>query len=439
MRLAAPHLDTFTGQHVSSWYAATAGETAPGPRLGGQQLDSEVCILGGGLTGLSAALELAENGTEAVVLEGALAGFGASGRNGGQVLHGFACDAATLQKKLGEERARACWQLTVDAVDALAARVARYRIDCDLGWGHITVAQNAREQRALEQQHASLTRLGYRRHQLLGGAALAAQIASPLYIGGLHDSGCGHLHPLRYTQGLARAAVAQGARLFEHSRAVRIDEDPAGVTVITDEGGRVRARHLLLACNVDIGTLCPGLARRFLPIASHIVATAPLPASLAESLLPQNAAVCDCRHVLNYFRLSADGRLLFGGRLKRRNAGEAAIRAERRAVLAKIFPALAGYPIDYSWGGHIDLGLDKTPQFGRLSRRILYSQGFAGHGVVLAGLAGRLMANACCGDEDGFDLFAAPPARAIPLRGHADDALVRIGLTYYRLCDWLGF
>ncbi|TDR73498.1 NAD(P)/FAD-dependent oxidoreductase [Paludibacterium purpuratum] len=438
MRHTAPHLDTFQGRHADSWYADSLDDLPVFPALEQQVLETDVCIVGAGLTGLTTALTLAENGIRAVVLEGALVGFGASGRNGGQVLHGFACPQTRLARQLGDDGARLCWALSLAGVAALKERVERHNIDCDLHWGYVTVAENARQLRALADWRQALHGQGYPRTTLLTGADLREEIDSPAYIGGLHDSGCGHLHPLRYTLGLARAAVAQGAQLFERTRVSRIDEDTRGVIVHTAGGGTIRADRLILACNVDIGALKPGLARRFLPVASHIVATAPLPAELRSRLLPREAAVCDSRHVLNYFRLSSDGRLLFGGRLKRPQADQAGIRAERRAEMARIFPELGEVAIDYSWGGYIDMGLNKVPQFGRLGQRILYAQGFAGHGVALTGIAGQLMARAIEEDNAGFDLLAGLRAPTIPFAGRADDALIRLGVTFYRLRDRLG-
>ncbi|WP_215781205.1 FAD-binding oxidoreductase [Paludibacterium sp. B53371] len=434
----APHLDTFQGQHIDSWYAHSAGTPASYPALENHTLDTAVCIIGAGLTGVSAALSLAERGIPCVLLEGGLVGFGASGRSGGQVLHGYACPHALLVRHLGAAGARLSWDLSLQGVALLKSRIERHQIDCQLHWGYVTVAETRRQLKGLADWQQLLQQLDYGRTELLQGAALREQIDSPAYLGGLYDPGCGHLHPLRYTQGLARAASTQGARLFERSRVTQIVTDARGVQVQTAQGGTVRAEHLILATNVDVGALRPDLARRFLPVQSHIIATAPLAPELHASLLPRHAAICDSRHVLNYFRLSDDGRMLFGGRLKRPQGDQASIRAERQAELVRIFPQLAGTPIEYSWGGLIDMGLNKAPQFGRLSERILYAQGFAGHGVALTGLAGELMARSIEQDTSGFDLLSGLPVAPIPLRGLADNALIRMGVAFYRLRDRLG-
>jgi len=307
-----------------------------------------------------------------------------------------------------------------------------------LRWGYLTAASTQRQMNALREQEQTLQRYDYHQTQLLTKSELAQQIVSPAYIGGLHDTGCGHLHPLRYAQGLARAAHQAGVKIHEQSRASKITPSSDLITIQTASGGQVRAQRLVLACNVDIGALDRPLAQRFLPVMSHIVATEPLSNELASQLLPSNTAVCDSNHVLNYFRLSSDRRMLFGGRLKHPQAGDAHIRQERQAELARIFPLLANSRIDYSWGGYIDMGLNKTPQFGQSHPRIYYAQGFAGHGVALTGLAGQLIAQAIHQENAGFDLFARLKSRAIPLHRYSAAPLVRLGVMFYRMRDRLG-
>lgn len=434
-----PHLDLFQGRHPASWYAATAEAERQYPKLGpDESVEADVCVIGGGFTGLNCALELATRGIRTVLIEGGLIGHGASGRNGGQILHGFACSTETLARQIGADAAHQCWALSLEGVDRIARQVERYGIDCDLHWGYVTTASHPRQMRQLAAWQDALVRLGYRRTHLVEGAALREDIDSPAYIGGLHDSGCGHLHPLRYAQGLARAAQTLGVQVFEDTRAVRIEPGARRVEVRTAQGGSIRAQHLVLACNVDIAGLEPRLARRFLPVWSHIIATEPLDVETASRLLPRQAAICDSQHVLSYFRLSSDRRMLFGGRLKRQHSTPEGIAAERRAELAKIFPDLAGCRIDYSWGGYIDLGLNKAPQFGRLPERVYYAQGFAGHGVALSGLAGQLIAEAIDTGSAGFDLFSRLRPPPIPLHGLLATPLVRLGVAFYRLCDRLG-
>jgi gamma-glutamylputrescine oxidase len=433
------HLDRFQGHHVESWYAATAESDRVYPKLGAEEsIEADVCVIGGGLTGLNCALELAERGIDTVLLEGGLIGYGASGRNGGQILHGFACPLSTIERELGRDAARLCWNLSIDGVTRIADQVRRYDIDCDLRWGYVTAAANARQMRGLAASRDALQRQGYGKARLIEGEALREELDSPAYIGGLRDDGCGHLHPLRYTQGLARAAQAQGVRIFEQSRVVRADTARQRIELVCDNGAKIRTQQLVFACNVDVGALSTPLGQRFLPVWSHIIATEPLPVETACRLLPRQAAICDSNHVLNYFRLSSDRRMLFGGRLKRQRNTPAGIAAERSRELARIFPDLAECRIDYSWGGYIDMGLDKAPQFGRLAPRVYYAQGFAGHGVALTGLAGQLIAETIDSGSAGFDLFAQLRPPRIPLHALTAKPLVDIGVACYRLCDRLG-
>lgn len=434
----SPHLDRFTGRHINSWYAASCGDMPTFSPLPAELTSCDVCIIGAGFTGLSCALELAEHGLQVRVIEGGLIGYGASGRNGGQLLHGFACSTAVIANQLGDEAARQCWQMSRQAVTRVAERIQRYQIDCDLNWGAITTASTSRQLHQLALLHQQLERFDYHQSRVLNQQTLLEQVNSQAYCGGLLDTGCGHLHPLRYVQGLARAASQAGARIHETSRASRIRQHHGKVLVDCDQGGCIQADRLVLACNVDIGSLNAGLAQRFLPVISHIIATEPLPESLTRSLLPGNAAVCDSNHVLNYYRLSSDRRMLFGGRLKNPSAPPEQIAEQRRYQLARIFPALAHCRIDYSWGGMIDIALNKAPQFGRLESNIYYAQGFAGHGVALTGLAGELIAQAILQDSSGFDLFSRIKSPRIFLHSFSSAALIRCGIAFYRLRDRLG-
>lgn len=433
----APHLSQFDGHHVNSWYAATAPSRERYPVLG-EVVRCDVCVAGAGLTGLSTALVLAEKGLSVTLLEGALVGFGATGRNGGQILHGFAAPLTRFEQQLGSRAARQCWEASLDGVSLMANRIHQHQIDCELRWGFITTASNRYQQQLLRQQQSKLEACGYHDAQWLEGSALAEQINSQRYTAALHDSGCGHLHPLKYAQGLARAASHAGVRLFEHSPVTSIDEDRLGLQIGTPNGW-VRADKMVLACNVDIGALQPQLRRSILPVESHIIATAPLSAEQASSLLPQGAAVCSSDKLLDYFRLTPDHRLLFGGRSSRPYAERQSLIAERLARMASIFPSLRNSPIDYAWSGHVDLGPARLPQIGRQGQRVYHAQGFAGHGLAFTGIAGQMIAEAIAGDLGRFDIFNKLYAHPFPLPASLEESLIRLGSMYYRLRDTLGF
>lgn len=432
----APHLTDFKGFPLHSWYSDEARFTERYPLLQ-SALDVDVAVIGGGFTGLSSALTLAEKGLSVALLEGALIGYGASGRNGGQVLHGFAAPQSQLRKQLGESMARQCWELSLAGVDLLAERITQHKIDCHLHWGYLTTASTPHQIAQLQGWQQQLADYGHNDTQWLDEAELAQHIHSPAYRAGLYDRRCGHIQPLRYAQGLARAASQLGVNIFEASPAVALEETAHAVTIRTARG-LIRAGTAILACNVDIGRLRPTLRRRFVPVASHIIATEPLGQEHARQLLPGNAAVCDSNHLLDYFRLTPDHRLLFGGRAHRPERHESFVIQERQRKLGSIFPSLASCKIDYSWHGYIDIGLNKLPQLGREGQRVYYAQGFAGHGVALSGLAGWLIANAITGTSKDFDLLAALPESRLPLPLALQNSLVRLATLYYRLRDKLG-
>ena len=417
-------------QH-ESWYQATANPSPDYAALDGDQR-TDVCIVGAGFTGLSAALELAQAGRRVVVLEAEQVGWGCSGRNGGQVNPGPACDHATLVRQLGDADARKVWELTVEGVDLLRRRVADHAIDCQLKSGILLVANKPRHVEQLHAWQASLELLGYDQLRFLDGQELRGQLSAD-YQAGIMDLGGGDLHPLNYTLGLARAALQAGACIHERSPALDWQQAASGVAVCT-AGGTIHADQLLLAGNAYIGRLLPWHARRFMPIGSYIGATRPL-GELAAQLIPSRAAVCDMKHLLDYYRLSHDNRLLFGGRASAYDARPERIEPAMRQRMAAVFPQLAGEGFEYLWGGKVAMTLNKAPQFGRIGERVLYAQGYSGQGVALAGLAGQLMARALIGRSEGFDLFARIRHAPVPPGAGVHTAIRALALLWYRLRD----
>ena len=432
-----PHLAQFNGQHIDSWFATTAPAMERYPALG-EVARCDVCIVGAGYTGLSCALELAERGLSVVVVEGALVGFAASGRNGGQFRHGFAASMPRLEKHLGLRAARQCWDASLEGIALLANRIHQHQIDCDLHWGFLNTAQSQRQLHRLRQQQALLAEYGYHDAQLLNKKDLHAHIDSPLYEGGLYDPGGGHLHPLKYAQGLAHAAFRAGVKIYEKTPATSIDEDRHGLQIGTPKGW-VNAKQMVLACNVDIGPLQTQLRRSIVPATSHILATAPISAGQAQAMLPSNAAICDSNYRADYFRLTPDHRLLFGGWLGNAQGTSTSLIAARKARLARIFPALQNHPIEQLWHGYLDIGPGKLPQFGRNGTRIYHAQGFAGHGLALSGIAGKMIAQAIAGDIGYFDVFNRLYIHPLPLPASLESSLLRFGMLYGRLRDALGF
>ncbi|BDX17913.1 MULTISPECIES: NAD(P)/FAD-dependent oxidoreductase [Halopseudomonas] len=414
-----------------SWYRASVPAVPPRAQLQGV-LDADVCIVGAGFTGLSAALELAEAGRSVIVLEAEDVGWGCSGRNGGQINPGVACDHARVVSELGEQDARRVWQLGLDGVDLLRDRVERYGIDCDLKWGILLVANKARQVPELRAWQQELGELGYDRLEFHDRAALQGLLNAD-YQAGVMDLGGGDLHPLKYVQGLARAAEQAGVRIFERS-AVRSYREQRGQVQVCTAGGQVRAGHLLLAGNAYLGKLLPWYRKGFMPIGSYIGATRPL-GDLAEQLIPSRAAVCDMNTLIDYYRLTPDNRLLFGGRASARDARPDALRQTMRERMAQVFGQLAGEDFEYLWGGQVAMTMSKAPVFGRLGPRVLFTQGYSGQGVALAGLAGKLMAETVLGDARNFDLMARWRHLPVPPGAPLQTAIRALALLWYRLQD----
>lgn len=420
--------------HAPSYYAATANRIPNLPALAGDH-DCDVCVVGGGYTGLSAALELAGRGYDVALLEAKRIGWGASGRNGGHIVSGYAADLAGLSPRLGAETARRLWDLAEEAKALIGERVARHRIACDLKWGYIFAANKARHLRELARTAEHWSRAyGYDRPRLLDRAAIEARIGSRRYPGGLHDPGSGHLHPLNYALGLAEAAQAAGARLFEGSEVTAIagGRRPYACSA----AGRVRARRLVLAGNAYMGPLVASMYRRMMPVESYIVATEPLDPAMAHGLIRDDEAVADCNFILNYFRLSADRRLLFGGRASYSTLQPRDLAGFMRRKMLRVFPQLAGRRIDYAWGGRLGITLNRMPHLGRRDGEVYFAHGFSGHGVALSGLAGKLMAEAVAGTAERFDVFARIPHRPFP-GGRLRTPLLVLAMLSYRLRDLL--
>jgi gamma-glutamylputrescine oxidase len=439
-----PLLKTDRSLARHSYYAATAPRPQRFAPLPGGDHGCDVAVVGGGFAGLSAAIELRDRGFDVMLLEANEVGAGASGRNGGQAIHGLACDMTTVEDQLGRDDARRVYAMSLEALDLIRQRCQRFGIDCEWRDGYLGVATNARKARAL---HDDAQRLAARYdHELtwIEAADLPRWIASPRYVAGAYDARSGHLHPLKYALGLASAAASLGARLHESTAVTGLRRDGTSVVLETAAGARVRARHALLAGNVylpEIGpALAPSLAARIMPVGTYIVASEVLPEALAASLIPCGAAVCDNNFVLDYFRLSADHRLLYGGRVSYSTATPGDLEASMARRMAVTFPALKGVGVTHAWGGFVDISMNRAPDFGRVAAygdAVYYLQGFSGHGVALTGLAGRVVAEAIAGDAGRFDVFARLKHRGFPGGPALRTPALVLGMAYYRLKDLL--
>jgi gamma-glutamylputrescine oxidase len=420
-----------------SYYAASSPETArpPRPALAGE-CRVDVAVVGAGVAGCSAALHFAQRGYQVALLEAHRAGYGASGRGGGQLIFGLAVGQRALVSQIGREHARRLFDMSVEALDLTQSLIRDHGIDCDYRPNHVHVATKPRHLKELRDwEHELHHEYDYRSVRLLDRRELAEHVQSERYLGGLIDPRSGHLHPLKYTQGLARAAEAAGARIFEQTTVLRFT-DGAEVTVHT-ERGIVRCRHLVLCANAYVGMLAPRLARRILGVGTYIIATRPMNEARARALLPSDAAVADLNWILDYFRLSADRRLLFGGRVSYSALQPPRLAESMHRRLARIFPQAADLEVEYAWGGYLDITMSRAPDFGRLAPNIFYLQGFSGHGMSLTALAGKLVAEAVSGTAERFDAVARLPHRDFPGGALLRRPSLVLAMLYYRVKDLL--
>lgn len=424
-----------TAPYPPSWYAASAEPLPPQPPLEGD-LDADVCILGAGYVGLSAALELAEAGYRVVVLEAERIGWGASGRNGGQVIFGWGCSEAKLEALLGRDDARRMFDWSLESVRLIHERRERYGIDCDWRAGHCHVAIKPRQVRELHGWQEDLARHYAYPLPWLDRDALRARLDSPRYLGGLYDERSGHLHPLKYALGLGRAALARGVRICEGSRVLGIEHGPR--PVLRTSRGRVRCDFAVLAGNALVKGIAPELDRRIMPVGTYIAATRPLGEERARALIRNDMAVADINWALDYFRLSADHRLLFGGRASYSNFQPPNLAWVMARRLRKVFPQLASEPFEHVWGGTIDISLNRAPHWGRIGHdNVYFAQGFSGHGVNVTGLAGKVIGEAVRGQAERLDAFARIPHRDFPGGRTFRTPLLVAAMAWYKLRDAL--
>lgn len=418
-----------------SYYAATATPTPRRPELLGE-IETDVCIIGAGYTGLSAALFLLENGFRVILLEAAKVGFGASGRNGGQIVNSYSRDIDVIERSLPAEQARRIGDMAFEGGRILRALVARHDIQCDLKDGGVFAAFTSRQMAHLEAQKKLWERYGHSQLELLDERGIRAVIGSQRYVGGLLDRSGGHIHPLNLALGEAAAVKALGGVIHEQSPAVRIEH--GAKPIVHTPKGQVRARFVILAGNAYLSDLVPELAAKSMPCGTQVIATEPLDEELAASLLPQDYCVEDCNYLLDYYRLSADRRLVYGGGVIYGARDPRDIMTIIRPKMLRTFPQLQHAKIDYAWTGNFLLTLSRLPQVGRIGDNIYYSQGCSGHGVTYTHLAGKLLAEALRGQVERFDAFAALPHYPFPGGRLLRVPFTALGAWYYNLRDQLG-
>lgn len=420
--------------HAPSWYADSVAAGPLRPALHGEH-SADVCVLGAGYTGLSAALSLAERGYRVIVLEAHRVGWGASGRNGGQAIVGYGCEVDTLERLVGAQDARLLFDFSRDGMRLLRERIARHQIDCDWRDGHASVPIKPRQERALR---AGLIDLAQRYDyplQWWDREQLRSQLDSPRYRGAMFDAASGHLHPLAFAHGMARAAEAAGATLHEGSAVLQLVRG-ARPRLLTARGA-VTAAHVVIAGNAWLQGIAPELESKIMPVGTYIGASAVLGAERARALIRNDMAVADVSWALDYFRLSADHRLLFGGQASYSALPPPGLRGVMTRRMRRVFPQLADVEMEQVWGGYVDITRNRAPHWGRLTPNVYFAQGFSGHGVAAAGLAGMVLAEAIAGQSARLDVFERIRHRRFPGGRLLRTPLLVAAMSWYKLRDAL--
>lgn len=421
--------------HAPSWYAATAAPAPDRPSLTGKT-DADVCVIGGGFTGVASALTLAERGRSVVLLEANRIGWGASGRNGGQVLPGWSGEGE-FAKQLGDRGAEFLNRTRYAGNEIIERTIARYAIRCDYGRGAMTAANNRRQFDALKAELAEAARSADAGHMsVVERGDVRRHVATDAYFGGLIDAKAGHCHPLNLALGEAAAAETLGVRIFERSPVADVAEgDPHVVKTAT---GVVRARTVILAGNAYHRLAHDKLGGYMLPAQTFMIATAPLGEARAQALIPGNLAVADANWVLDYFRRTSDHRLLFGGRCTYSNRVAADIEAELRPRMLRVFPELADVAIDYAWTGTIGIPLNRVPLIGEIAPGFFFAQGYSGHGVNCSHIAAEILADAMELRDADKKLFESVRHFRIPAAEAIGNPMLAMGMTWFRIKDALG-
>ena len=421
--------------YPQSYYAASANPVPARLELNGE-VETDVCIVGAGYTGLSTAIALLENGFKVSIVEAAKVGFGASGRNGGQIVNSYSRDIDVIERSVGPKQAQLLGDMAFEGGRIIRERIAKYNIQCDLKDGGVFAANTPKHLKHLESQKKLWERYGHTQLELMDAKRIREVVGSDAYVGGMLDMSGGHIHPLNLALGEAAAVESLGGVIYEQSPAIRIER--GANPVVHTPNGRIKAKFVVVAGNAYLGNLVPELSAKSMPCGTQVITTEPLSAELAKSLLPQDYCVEDCNYLLDYYRLTSDKRLIFGGGVVYGARDPANIEAIIRPKMLKAFPQLKDVKIDYAWTGNFLLTLSRLPQVGRLGDNIYYSQGCSGHGVTYTHLAGTVLAEALRGQAERFDAFADLPHYPFPGGRLFQVPFSALGAWYYTLRDKLG-
>tara|TARA_R110000868_G_scaffold120477_2_gene319739 strand:+ start:36722 stop:38020 length:1299 start_codon:yes stop_codon:yes gene_type:complete len=424
-------------KHTKSYYAATQNTAIEYPVLKGSQ-QADVCIVGAGFSGVSAALHLVERGYSVAIIEAQRVGWGASGRNGGQWAGFYSPDMAVVEKLVGQEQAQQLWAMNEESKAIIKERVNSYKIDCDYkATGLFMAAYNKTHLQFMQDKIAEAQRYNYPHLQAVSQQQVADYADCSQYVGGLFDADAGHVHPLNLVCGQAKAASDLGAAIYQGSEVIAIEYGKQ--PVVKTAQGQVQAKYVIVCGNGYLaqGKAAPAISRKILPVTSYILATEPLPEEVHRKLLPKDCSAFDYRYLLDYYRLSADKRLLFGGGTRYSGKDPSDIVAWRLPKLLKTFPQLKPFKIDYAWGGTMGFTYNRMPAIGRVQDNVFYAQGYSGHGVALTHLGGRLVAEAVAGTAERFDVFNRIKHMPFPGGKLLRVPMLFMGANYYSIRDAL--
>ena len=436
MKNSTHHHYAGDGRYPGSYYAASANLAPARPALQGD-IDTDICVVGAGYSGLSSALHLVEKGYKVVVIEGAKVGWGASGRNGGQIVNGLNASLGTIERRYGEDVASYIGSMVCEGGKIIADTIKKYDIQCDYKPKNLFAAYTAKQMKELEAKQALWRSHGMDDHELLDKDAMRKHVGSQVYFGGMIDHSGAHLHPLNLALGEAAAIEKNGGVIYEDTLMVSLHHHANG-SIVKTTAGQVHCKKVVLCGNAYLGKVVPRLTARVMPVSTQIIATQPLGDDLANELLPTDLCVEDVRYILDYFRLSADKRLLFGGGTVYGGTDPKDIVAKLRPNMEKVYPQMKDVKIEYAWSGNFALSFSRVPQLGKLEENVLFAHGYSGHGVTGSHLFGRILSEAIEGDTSRFDIFAKLPWIPFPGGRMLRVPYSAMGSWWYGLRDAVG-
>lgn len=421
--------------HANSYYADSANDKAIRPQLTGEHR-CDVCVVGAGFTGISTALSLAEKGKRVIVVEGSRIGFGASGRNGGQIVNSFNRDIDYIFNNYGDDIGHKMAKMAFAGSELIRRRIKKYNIDCDLKHGNLFAACNNKQFEELKAKKALWESHGHNELELLTASSIQDHIGSDRYAGGLLDKKGGHIQPLNLVLGQANAFEELGGQIFEDSEVIRLEQGKSG-KVVTKQG-TVIADTIVVAGNAYMFGLLPEIEKKAMPCGTQVIATEPLAEEIQKQLLPTDHCVEDCNYLLDYYRLSGDGRLIYGGGTTYGARDPGKIESIIVPKMLKTYPMLKEAKIDFAWTGNFLLTMMRMPQVGKIGDNIYYAQGYSGHGVTNSHLMGEILSDAIDGEMERFDVFASMPQYQFPGGRLLRVPYTAVGAVYYNLRDKLG-